>query len=178
MLNKLKKIYTQAFLIAVAALTGCANYPSPVQAPENLVLILNQDITVEPGRARVFIQRGSVTRTGDLQTYEPSCDFEVVEVSQAGSVQLIRSGTFQVTRVYLAPPDVYAQTFELNQHYAMAVGEYLNTTYLTEFTLKSESQPDVLRLNCKIWSIDPFQRYLSTSQISQTLGAVATFKQE
>ena len=177
MLNNLKKVHALVCLVAAAGLASCANYPVATQSPENLVLVLNQDLAVESGRARVFLQEGEITSTNDLQTYEPSCDFEVIEVSKPGSEQLIHSDTFKVTRVHHAT-NVFLQKFELNQDYAMDGLEYLNTTYLTEFTLRSELQPDVLRLNCKIWSIDPFQRYLSPAQISQTLGSIATFKSE
>ena len=178
MLNQLKKVKTLACLTAAAVLAGCANYPSATLSPENLLLILHQDITVESGRARVFIQQGEVTGTGSLQTYEPSCDFEVMEVSGSGSEQVILADTFRVTRVHNTS-SVYASRYEPYEQYAMDGGrEYLNTTYLTEFTLRSELQPGVLRLNCKIWSIDPFQRYLSPAQIGQTLGTIATFKSE
>lgn len=162
-------------LVVAGGLFSCAGYQSPRQYPANLVLRLNQDITVESGRARVFLQNGKVTRTGQLQTYEPSCDFEVIEVSRPGAEQVIAADEFRVTRIFYAPPEFTQVDFELNQQYAYERFEYLNTTFRTEFSLKSENQPDVFRLNCKIWSIDPWQKYLTPAQIEITLGTVATF---
>ena len=178
MLKILIKFKPLVCVIMTAGLISCANYQSVNQSPENLVLILNQDVSVESGRARVFLQNGQVTKTKNLETYAPSCDFEVVDVSKQGAEQVIHSDEFRVLRVYYAAPDTTKLNFEPGEQYAQEGFEYLNTTYLTQFDLRSETQPDVLRLNCKIWSIDPYQRYLSPAQIDQTLGTIATFRSE
>jgi len=175
MLKKKVNLKTFLCLLMVGSLISCASYQSTRQIPDNLVLVLNQDIAVESGRARVFLQNGKITRTGQLQTYEPSCDFEVVEVSKPGFEQIIKADEFKVTRVYFAPPGYSYYFFEMNQQYAHEGFERPNMTFLTQFNLSSESQPQVMRLNCKIWSIDFYQRYLSKEQIDQTLGSIATF---
>ena len=175
MLKKLINLKTLMCLMMACSLISCTTYQSTRQFPENLIVVLNQDITVESRRARVFLQNGEVTRTGQLKTYEPSCDFEVVEVSKPGAEQIIYADEFRVTRVYFAPPDFTYFNFQPNQQYAHEGFERPNTTFLTQFSLSSESQPSVMRLNCKIWSIEFSQRYLSKAQIDQTLGSIVTF---
>lgn len=175
MLRKLLNLKTLLCLVVAGSLVSCASYQSTRQFPENLVLILNKDILVESARARVFLQNGEVTRTGQLKTYEPSCDFEVVEVSKPGAEQMIYADEFKVTRIFYAPPNLSSFNFEANQQYASEGFERANMTFLTEFSLSSERQPHVMRLNCKIWSIEVSQRYLSKAQIDQTLGSIVTF---
>lgn len=88
--------------VAVVTLSGCANRAvhtadSPYAA-ERLAgadFILDQPLTVPAGRARVFMQDGTVVRGFDQ--YRPHCALEIRSVQHDGFE--VAPGVFRITRV-------------------------------------------------------------------------------
>ena len=173
------KWLTLILILFTTLLSGCELQPvtdsnSPFYSvPEGSRLILNQQLTIPAGQARIFIQNQQLYNNVNLiDQYHPYCEFEVKTLSQ--SLQQIQPDDFIIYRVVdeetqaAREPVLYA-SLKLSDIAPLLVA------YNTTFYLKSAKQPDVLRLNCLHWDDLNANRYLSFTEISSTLGKVFSF---
>jgi hypothetical protein len=116
--------------------------------PVRTTVVLQQDLPVPAGHARVFLQYGKVVEQRHLKPYQASCNFEQREVSDGSAV--IKADRFTVTAVssgedYVVQgsPLIYAgwQMSGFNDSVSM-VNAYVR------YELSSPNQPQVMRLTC------------------------------
>ncbi len=140
--------------LVVTALAGCAASPdSPLASPyfelePGSVLELHRDLEIPPGMARVFLQRGKVIPKGEVNQYEPSCDFEVRDLSQ--ELQVIRKGVFSIEREQFGREAV-AESGGLKLAFSggLWMGGGFSVFRYRRFWLQSDDQPEVMRMTCR-----------------------------
>ena len=140
--------------MVVTALAGCAASPdSPLASPyfelePGSVLELHRDLEIPPGMARVFLQRGKVIPRGEMNQYEPSCDFEVRDLSQ--EIQIIRKGVFSIEREQFGREAVAeSDGIKLAFYGSLWRGGGPSVFRYRRFWLQSEEQPEVMRMTCR-----------------------------
>ena len=167
-------------------LTGCAQFRSSIDSPDELffrppvgtVVELRQDLRVAPQRTRVFIQSGSVLGSGGINTYHPSCNFELRDLSP--EPQVISAGNFTIERVRLGSESVVrAGTLQLASLRLAGYRHHSDSQSIMRyyhFSLHSEQQPQVMRLTCRGGLDDsPKADYPTWPEIQQALGTVVGF---
>jgi hypothetical protein len=127
----------------------------------------------------VFLQAGQVLPFPQINQYHPFCKFEVYRVVDA--TQTVRADEFTVTKMVQtmehsvrAPQQLAAMTVVSST----ADGGPSVQAFVTRLNLRSERQPEVLRLSCGHWDYpgQPTAVQLSIQQIRKALGGVMTLK--
>ena len=172
-------------IIVVLLTVGCQQRSATVQdqgggqwrSLQGAVLVVNQEITVPAGRARVFLQNTSPdgTRSGtSFDSYRPHCAFEVSSVNHDGYP--IKPGTFTISRVQRTTVQV-VQRESVRVAGLVVAGIIGRGTSLFDgyhFWLTSADQPGVRRLTCYGVFAAPIDLYPPTlAEIELALGAVA-----
>ncbi|MBT8428919.1 MAG: hypothetical protein KJN79_03310 [Gammaproteobacteria bacterium] len=146
---------------------------------EGASLVLNQNLEIGAGKARVFVQDGDVTFGFD--SYEPHCAFEIKSVQHDGAT--INADTFSITRVQGSLQQVVSgepvQTASLQLAGLNGGGDGPSSLYLGyHFWLSSVGQPEVRRMSCYGIYAEPQDAYPPTlREIRQALGSVAEIRQ-
>lgn len=174
-------VYLIALLIG-----GCAQLQSSLDSPDSgffrpppgSVVELRRDLQVAPQRTRVFIQAGEVLGSGGVNTFYPSCNFEVRALSE--QAQWIKAGHFQVEQVRQGSESVVqagsVQLASLRLAGFRPFSDAPSIMRYYHFNLASEQQPEVMRLTCRGGLEDSPQADFPTWQeIQQALGPVAGF---
>jgi hypothetical protein len=167
-------------------LAGCAQLQESVRNPDSLffrppvgsLVELHQDLPVPPQRTRIFIQSGEILYSGGLNTFYPSCNFEVRSLATDG--QVIKAGRFIVEQVRQGSESVVqAQPQRLAALQFSGFGFFSDAPSIMRyfhFKLHSELQPQVMRLTCRGALDDAPQADFPTwPEIQQALGGVAGF---
>ena len=160
--------------LAVIALPACAVSPESA-ALTGATLTLNTAITVDAHRATAYIQGGRVTPPPELDRYHAHC---VIELRQVRDVaRRIEPDRFTVSRVRT---DVYHAGAAGPYLAALKVGADATPGYMmwtTELYLRSDRQPDVLRLSCQHLE-DPasLPRHVTIAEMRKALGEIATLE--
>ena len=140
--------------------------------PNGTVITLNQDLTIPPDQAGVYIQGN---RIGDRYQYDATCRLETNSVtSMPRTVKADEFVVYKVgreTQIFsgIVPGTRYASL-------VLMEGPHL-LLYSTYIYLRSEQQPDVLRLVCghlQDSALNP--RHLTVEEIRTTLGEVMTMR--
>jgi hypothetical protein len=171
-------------LFAVALLAACqtTTYEGDENSPYYLVpagsrLSLHRDLVIPANQAGAFLQGGQVVPFAQLNPYQPHCKFEVSRVLD--SPQTVRADEFVITKAVqslehsvraprrLAARSVFSSTDD---------GGPSIQTFATRLDLRSDRQPEVLRLTCGHWDYPPLATHLSIRQIRQALGEVFTLR--
>ena len=171
----------------LTAAAGCQSYVVQDTAADRYVplvggeLVLHRELTIPPGTAHVYMQRGQVVRGRNL--YDTSCGVEVTDVRDA--LQTVRPDRFAIVRagagmdehLTAAPRHLAALGIGVRMGGLLAAED--NGTpmvmYVIVMRLKSEDQPNVLNLTCR--SAMDFPAYvdrLSLQQMQAALGPIAT----
>jgi len=174
-------------LLATGLLTGCetlhvVDVKSPYFLPPvGSVVSLDRRLTIEPGTARVFLQRGEVVAKSGRDQYVPSCSFEVRKVLEER--QYIEPEEFAVVRV--TGPSVQEVVDLGPGPYArlgvsFGVGDSMDNSGSTmvihgvQMTFASERQPDVMRMTCYGGLDDPSRSFPpSVAEMRTALGDYA-----
>lgn len=144
---------------------------------EGMYLVLNQEIRVPPGKARVFLQDGAVTAGFD--SYRIHCAFEINSVEHDGVA--IKPGTFVVSRVQQTVQQVVmAEPLQLAS-LSLGIGMWSggSASYYSgyHFWLTSQNQPEVRRMTCFGVFAQPYELYPPTvEEIRYALGTIATLQ--
>lgn len=174
------------FLSAWMLLTACVSLTdeqflnSPFQVPPvGSQIQLHQQLNVEPGYSRAFIQAGEITIPGNLKIRDPYCQFYRLEPPEALLTRrVIKADQFQVIRAYQSTDIAIWKPQKLAQ-LSPSMGFIIDDspssmTLSTVMKLESARQPEVIELKCAIFT-DPFsENFLSIKEIQSTLGTVAT----
>lgn len=155
------------------------------QSLQGAALVLKEPLRVAPGNARVFIQNGQATNSGNsllrgsFDQYQPHCAFEIERVDHGGFT--IHPGTFRITRVQgaltqvvMISPLQVAGLQLARGYYGRGASAYHEGYH---FWLASERQSEVMRMTCYGVFAEPPDLYPPTLQeIRQALGAIAEIR--
>ena len=171
-----------ATLICITSLTlACAVGPQdPEHSPYYKIpvassLVLHRDLSIPANQAAVFIQNGEVKNFKDIDKYYPYCKFEVRTIMQNN--QTIKADTFIIHRsttdetIVQKPQSVFRRVSMDDGGGGPSFIEMFRIMYL-----RSEQQPDVLRLSCGHRAISPNYDHLTVSEVRQALGKLMTLK--
>lgn len=146
------RIRTLLVLVA-AVLAGCATPMLDAtlpgyRLPVGTAVVLQRELAVPTGHARVFLQQGRVVEKHRLDIYRPHCNFEQRAVSDGTAV--IVADRFTVTAVSVGEDFVVQRRAYVYAALRLAgdddspgqVNRYLH------HRLASDRQPEVMRLTC------------------------------
>jgi hypothetical protein len=173
--------------LAVLSLAGC-QVESELRGVSDLTrdlrhkvvrFVLTQDVSVPSGRARLFLQDGSVV--GGRNFYRPHCILEIDSIDHAGFP--ISEETFDVIRIQRSTVQTASDD---NLRFAaafIAFGSYESNSDRFHdgyhFWLQSDAQPAVMRLTCYgVFARPSDLRPPTLEEINAALGAVGTIQVE
>lgn len=179
-------------LFAVAVLSGCGLAPvtDPTSRlfdpPRGSRLVLNQELAIPAGTARVFLQDGRPVALAALRRYYPFCELEVRDVRESG-VQTVRPDTFTVTHVErhleLGKRDTRVLLAGVGWGVGIRVGGMDKDSgsglamSQIRMRLHSERQPQVRRLDCTAgWADLQRTEYPTLAEMRGALGPIATLE--
>jgi hypothetical protein len=174
------KMRYMAWLITALAVVSCAGQVADESSPYSRMpvgstVVLQQDLAVPAGHARVFLQHGKVVEKRRLDVYYPHCNFEQHAVSDGTAV--IKADRFRVTAVGMGEDYVVQRDALIHAGWSMA-GEFGGVSMINRYvghTLNSPSQPQVTRLTCHGGFAFPGEAVTpSLTDIRTALGVVAT----
>jgi hypothetical protein len=112
-------------------------------------LVLRQEVTIEPGTTRTFLQRGKPMALGDFNRYRANCNFEVESLSER--VQRIEPDTFVIKEVQRLMTEVVRHDAHQPRFRTVEYGDPSSplVTHGYHLWLSSEKQPDVMRVTCR-----------------------------
>ncbi len=121
--------------------------------PVGTVVRINEELTVPPGWARVFLQRGETVAYSHIDLYYPSCNFELYTVDERP--QLVKPGSFTIVHVARRDEEVarsgsviYASRWMLADSGVDSGGPSM-IMRTVRMKLESEEQPDMYMLTCR-----------------------------
>jgi hypothetical protein len=153
--HRVMRIPLLAFLTTVLLL-GCRAEPMLRGASDltrdlrqkDVRFVLNQDVSVPAGQARLFLQDGAIV--GGRSFYRPHCNLEIDSVSHSGFP--ISAGSFEVTRVQRTTVQIASTELPRLAATTMVWGSLRSSSDRFfdgyHFWLVSETQPAVMRLTC------------------------------
>lgn len=187
---------TAALAAATVLVAGCAGtgpgplgerYQTPI--PEGSTLVLEQDLQVPSGEARVFMQNGRVMRDavlGGMDRFKPRCSFGLERRGSERLVSTIEADRFTTgparTRAYVRNwPDEGVQVAgrSLSFGFGLAMNDsggpdigYL--TYVLEIPVSSPDQPQVDDFTCKVDKPKNWRGKLGLEAIREAAGDLVT----
>lgn len=182
----MKLVITAVFLVFL--LVGCKSGGSAFVRGETGVdrfvqlegasIVLNQELNIGPGKARVFIQDGRVSSGFD--SYKTHCGFEITSVRHDGVS--IDPDTFVISKVQrMVQPVVNARPVQVaGLRFASGLGSGGAQSYYDgyHFWLTSVNQPQVRRMSCFGVYAQPYELYPPTMvEIQQALGPIVEIRQ-
>ena len=143
------------------------------RVPVGSTLLLNQQLSIPPNKARIFIQYGQIMSYKAIDKYQPHCEFEINTLKE--TVQYIEPDRFEIYKVSTDYRDVslqflYASLSMGDQDMGMPIVGFTN-----ELFLRSYQQPDVRKLSCLHWD-GPKADHLSINEMKKTLGNIFTLE--
>lgn len=172
-------------VVITVLLAGCQTAPSLQRVSdltrdlrENQVsFVLNQDVTIPSGRARLFLQDGGIV--GGRSLYRPHCILEIDSVDHTGYT--VSAQTFVVARIQRSTVQIASQSgFQLASRIT-AFGVFRGNTDRFHdgyhFWLQSDTQPSVMRLTCYgVYQRPSRLRPPTLEEIGSALGEVGLLK--
>jgi len=154
--------------------------------PRGTVVVLNQPIAFRPGTSRSYIQAGEARTSGEVNRYEPWCQFYLYESKDAMKHERsIQPDEFVVQRASQGIGFVMAQPVSvaaiaigggIGVPFHTAVDDVGSQTLSTTMRIKSEKQPQVRELQCSTTDDALRQNFVSINRIQATLGEVVTLR--
>ena len=132
---------------------------------------LTQDLFVEQGWARSFIQSGKPVKHRDIDHFKPYCSVEVKRVAESEGEDRIEADTFRIIRIQRSRP-VGAHFFPSfsNRHDDPGPVDAQVDIYL-----ESMDQPQVIRLRCVKTLYDIWMESFSFREIEAAVYPVLQF---
>lgn len=183
-------LYQYTLLFAVAGLSACQSIPgdqsgtgirnggADYQTLSVSSFTLHEDVRIPPRQAHVSFQRGA--REPGAGEFAPHCELEVREVRE--EAQTVRAGVFDITgvrgfthyvkrrgkQVRLAAADGFRLASDDS-------AEWIMLAY--HFTLRSDEQPNVMRLICGgAYDYPYYARYPDVEDMRLALGDVGSLQ--
>jgi hypothetical protein len=168
-------------LFGVFLLAGCQTVPPTGDAAwlyavkPGATLRLNKVITMPAHTATVYLQGGRFRSYSSRDLYRPNCEFVVRTVAE--KPRQVQPGDFAVTRVTHGEDYYAAAAMVAGLGISVGVGDASpsNTyNFVTELTLHSDSQPDVLYLSCAQVADYPTGEHITLGEFKQAVGSYFT----
>jgi len=151
-------------------------YSQPSVLPIGSILTLNKKLQIPPGKTGIYIQGGQVMERTSLNEYLPNCRFEVYTLNNS-EFTIVDEDDFEVYKVMYESELVSSNSVMVAALTNIAYGSSpMADIRTTEFYIKSEKQPDVLRLRCGHWEDPTDAFHLTYDQVKQALGDLVTIK--
>jgi len=139
--------------------------------------VLNEDLMIRAGRARVFLQDGRVV--GGRNLYRPHCIMEIDSIDHTGF--RVAAEPFRVSRVQRSTVQIARR-----DHFRVALRMVASSAYDGgvdrfhdgyHFWLTSDTQPEVMRLTCYGVYAAPIDLYPPTvEEINAALGQIGALR--
>ena len=172
-------LYFYLILLALSLISchmSVSVYSQPSVIPIGSILSLNKKLHIPPGKTGVYIQAGQVMARTALNEYLPNCRFEVNTLNNT-EFTVVNEDEFEVYKVMYESELVSSNTVMYASLDKTAYGvSAMADIRTTEFYIKSEKQPDVLRLRCGHWEDPTDAFHLTYDQVKQALGDLVTIK--
>ena len=182
---KMRSLYSVIPALLIASLfTGCAwqsqvGPESPYYLPPiGSQLVVNKSIPIRANKASAWLQDGAVRVHKDIDFYYPNCKFELNTVVSIN--RTVKPGSFSIIHVYQEEQFMLWPTIRLAASFRFGVGMggvmaggdggSSPIPYATVFNLRSDTQPDVLRMTCMHWEDPTDARFLTLAEIRQAIG--------
>lgn len=171
-------------LVCVAVLVACQpvylkdgrpNENSPhFEVPVQSKFTLHQALTIPPYRRHIYFQHGKAMPFYEVNEFLDYCALALH--AQRRVPQIVKPDTFVVTKVYreylfqLANATLLAaQVFETGNGDPWQV-------LATQMELRSEMQPDVVRMTCAAWGLPQELSNVTVVGIRKSLGDIVTLE--
>jgi hypothetical protein len=164
-------------ILSVVGLGACGtpryvgNEDSPFyKVPIGSRLILEQDLEFPPERLTIYLQDGKIFPSfSGVQQYRAHCLFEVRHKRDAA--QTVKADTFEVQKTtQIEETSRFGPPVRAAGEWQFAAGNPAFWVYLTRLDLRSERQPEVMRLTCQRWeTLAGQQRHLSINELRKAL---------
>lgn len=169
--------------VSLALLGACQTQVAPSEdspyyaVPVGSRLVLNRPLTIPPGGASVYIQRGQIVPYNTRDAYYPHCRFELSTIGPGPQtvepdefvVHKVRQ-EITVSRAFTRPGLLLAQGGGDD-------GDGPDSKlYSRILYLRSAKQPEVLRVECMRWHDLAFSRHLTIREIRNTLSDLFTLR--
>ncbi|MFQ6022174.1 MAG: hypothetical protein ACE5NW_05580 [Acidiferrobacterales bacterium] len=134
-------------------------------------LVLKQELTVPAKNASVWFQRGrAVTQFYEVHKYNPYCRLTLD--TKRDVPQTIQPDEFVIRRVGQRDEFTVDGGFIQVAEIPRDGGFEAFQVKATRMELRSESQPDVVRLTCASWGLPQDMSHVTIREIRQTLGDI------
>jgi len=175
-----KTIANLILILVILPLLSChlsvSVYSQPSVIPIGSILTLNKELRIPPGKTGIYIQAGQLMERTSLNEYLPNCRFEVNTLNNT-EFTVVNEDEFEVYKVMYESELVSSNTVMYASLDKTAYGvSAMADIRTTEFYIKSEKQPDVLRLRCGHWEDPTDAFHLTYDQVIQAMGDVITVK--
>ncbi len=161
------------FLSACASHETYEGSPPSHRTPPGSYFTLEQTIEIPGEETTVYIQRGRILQSHEVEEWAPHCFFQLYTLVEEPRV--VEPGQFEVQRVTREMSPLWVG---LPTEVAYG-GDSSGPTQLffrTRYYLNSPSQPDVWRMNCQIDRMEAqgpsFETYLTVDQVRETLAGI------
>ncbi len=170
------------FLVCTVLLAGCQpaylkngrpNENSPYfEVTVQSRFVLHQTLTIPPYRRNIYFQHGKAMPFYEVNEFIEYCALTLHAQKQVP--QTVKPDTFTVTKVYrqylfqLASATM-AQVFERGNGEPWQV-------LATQMELRSETQPDVIRMTCAAWGLPQELSNVTVAGIRSSLGNIVTLE--
>jgi hypothetical protein len=169
------------WLLLIGLLAGCQSlYPYDetrhyFSVPSGSNLILNRPLRTAPGELAIYLQDG-VPYTAAPNRMQPYCKFELRHKRE--QAQRIEPDRFVIERATRHWSTGLEPDWRLRPAIRLLLDDGGPTflVFSSFFFLRSDQQPEVLRMTCEYWGDPATGRFLSIEQIRQTLGEVFTLE--
>lgn len=145
--------------------------------PEGSRLVLNQVLEIPANWATARLQSGKIVAFGHVQEQEAHCIFEIATVR--AELQRIEPDTFTIITVQRSVSELAATTGFFIRAAFTGDDRPTQLFYKTTFTLKSDRQPEGLRMICQSDQHAAgagIPRHLNVPEIRRALGNVFTLE--
>ncbi len=152
-------------------------YNQAAVVPVGSIFSLNKKLIIPVGKTGAYIQAGQVMDRTALNEYLPNCRFEVNTLNNS-TVTVIEADDFEVYKLMYDAELVSTNNvmYAALNYVAYGAGSAMAEIRTTEFYIRSEKQPDVMRLRCGHWEDPTDAYYLTYKQVEMALGELITIK--
>lgn len=154
---------------------GRPNENSPYfEVPVHSKFVLHQTLTIPPYRRHVYFQHGKAMPFQAVNEFLDYCALTLHTKKQVP--QMIKPDTFVITKVYRQYLFQLANaTITIAQVIDRGDGEPWQVL-ATQMELRSETQPEVIRMTCAGWGLPQEQSNVTVDGIRKSLGDIVTLE--
>lgn len=168
-------------LVNTAVAYGPHHTPASAYIGQGDRVVLNQELSV-PAGSKVYLQNGEVMRRAGVKQSKPYCYFHLyraqalLDTPATVSVGSFSIGSTQNRLEYVQRGAELLRVAGSIVTAGFVTQDASEQTMVTRITLHSETQPEVMHLNCAIWAVPNERNHPSLEEIRQALGELVTLQ--